>query len=252
MSTPTKSFRAAAIGVSLTLATAFALNLAASEAAIAKNAKSESAKSGNANGHSKSNGKSAPGEGKSNSGNGNSASKLGALNAAHASENALLHADPNSRVGRIALYRDTVVATQAIEADRDAAVAALGLLEEPARGSDAVSADLELNEIARSDLEDEISQLQDALDLAGGADPVIETQLEAAGQQLGLLEGEAQQLQDELGVALAYESAVSVVADFDAALAERALVERSLLEAAANKPVDDLVESEVLRLLGLD
>ena len=56
------------------------------------------------------------------------ASKLGALNAAHASANALAKAKPNSRVGKIAAYRDAnaasvVAAAAATEAATNAATA---------------------------------------------------------------------------------------------------------------------------------
>ena len=43
--------------------------------------------------------------------NGDIASKLGALNAAHASATALANASPNSRVGKIAAYRDANAAS---------------------------------------------------------------------------------------------------------------------------------------------
>ena len=51
--------------------------------------------------------------------NGNIASKLGALNAAHASAKALANASPNSRVGKIAAYRDANAAS--VTAAEDAA-----------------------------------------------------------------------------------------------------------------------------------
>lgn len=44
---------------------------------------------------------------------GSTASKLGALNAAHASPNALAHASPNSRVGKIAAYKEAINALNA-------------------------------------------------------------------------------------------------------------------------------------------
>ncbi len=45
---------------------------------------------------------------------GSTASSLGALNGAHASDTALAHASPNSRVGRIAAYRDAAATEAAI------------------------------------------------------------------------------------------------------------------------------------------
>lgn len=67
-------------------------------------AKNNNANNGNGNGNN--------GNGKAN-GNGATASSLGALNAAHANENAFLNASPNSRVGLIALYKAAVEATAA-------------------------------------------------------------------------------------------------------------------------------------------
>jgi hypothetical protein len=58
---------------------------------------------GNANGHDK--------EKKEN--HGSTASKLGALNAAHASDTALANASPNSRVGKIAAYKEAELAAKA-------------------------------------------------------------------------------------------------------------------------------------------
>ena len=52
-------------------------------------------------------------------------SELGALNAAHASPQALAHASPNSRVGRIAAYRDAVLGRAVVPSDYDLARAEL-------------------------------------------------------------------------------------------------------------------------------
>src|SRR5215470_11492875 len=53
---------------------------------------------GHANGHADASGQS--------SSQGSDASSLGALNAAHGSPNKFAHASPNSRVGKIAAYRE--------------------------------------------------------------------------------------------------------------------------------------------------
>ena len=58
---------------------------------------------------------------------GSTASKLGALNAAHASPNALAHASPNSRVGKIAAYKDSVAALNTANANLAAAQVAFVL-----------------------------------------------------------------------------------------------------------------------------
>lgn len=64
----------------------------------------------NANGASRSFTEGAKTSPSANKSKGSIASKLGALNAAHASANALANASPNSRVGKIAAYRDAAVA----------------------------------------------------------------------------------------------------------------------------------------------
>src|SRR5215470_12778943 len=76
---------------------------------------------GNGNGHGNANGHDKQAE------HGNSqgadsdddadASDLGALNAAHASPQALAHANPKSRVGRIAAYKEAELAAKAAAAD---------------------------------------------------------------------------------------------------------------------------------------
>jgi hypothetical protein len=55
---------------------------------------------------------------------GSTASQLGALNAAHASPNALAHASPSSRVGKIAAYKDSVAALNTANTNLAAAQAA--------------------------------------------------------------------------------------------------------------------------------
>src|SRR4029453_6216748 len=62
---------------------------------------------GNANGHDNVAGEN----------HGSTASKLGALNAAHASDTALANASSNSRVGKIAAYKEAELAAKAAAAD---------------------------------------------------------------------------------------------------------------------------------------
>jgi hypothetical protein len=78
---------------------------------------------GNANGHDKDHGNgNANGHDKvAGENHGSSASKLGALNAAHASDTALAHANPNSRVGKIAAYKEAELAAKTAAADAAAA-----------------------------------------------------------------------------------------------------------------------------------
>src|SRR6266850_3971193 len=69
---------------------------------------------GNANGHDKHAEKDASDDGDDD--DDADAHDLGALNAAHASDTALAHANPNSRVGKIAAYKEAEVAAKAATA----------------------------------------------------------------------------------------------------------------------------------------
>lgn len=73
---------------------------------------------GNANGHDKQAGKDKSQDADDGDAD---ASDLGALNAAHASETALAHASPNSRVGKIAAYKEAALVAK--KAADDAATA---------------------------------------------------------------------------------------------------------------------------------
>lgn len=156
-------------------------------------------------------------------GKGSTESKLGALNAAHASEQAFANASPNSRVGRIAAY------AAAVEAGREAddARAALDALD-PVAGEDLDAA------------RDEVERLRAELEEVPG-DEAIQEELEAAEASLAELE----ERQEE------YEAAETALADAEA-LAEEAGDPMDLLQAAANKPVDEEVVRAVNELLGLE
>ena len=172
-------------------------------------------------------------------------SDLGALNAAHASANALLHANPNSRVGRIAVFRDAVLATGEIEADRDAARAALDLLPPPARPSSEVQGDLDLAEIALGAANFAVADLADDV-------PIDQVALDLAVADRDTIAQSVVDLNSELAANLVYDTAAEELAALEASLLERPAVERELLEAAANKPVTDAVEAAVEGLLGLN
>ncbi len=176
---------------------------------------------------------------------GASASDLGALNAAHASANALLHANPNSRVGRIAIFRDAVLATGEIEADRDEAQAALDLLTPPTRPSSEVQGDIDLAEIALSDADGVVADLADN-------DPFDQAAYDLAVEDRDAIADGIVDLQTELASNLVYDTAAAELALLEASLLERPAIERELLEAAANKPVTDAVEAAVEDLLNLN
>lgn len=180
-----------------------------------------------------------------------SASELGALNAAHASPNALLNASPNSRVGRIAAYRDEVLAGQELEADLAAKLEELGGLTAPTRTLDLIDADLTAATLDVEGKAATVSELEGLSIAAGGLDPVIEGQLSDARIALAEAEGVQGGFETEKADAIAYETLTGEVADLELQLEDQPELERSLLEAAANKPVTDEVEAAVKKLLGL-
>lgn len=180
-----------------------------------------------------------------------SASDLGALNAAKANPNALANASPNSRVGKIAAFRDAVLAGQELEADLAEKTAILEGLTPPDSPASDIAIELgdATNETqAKADI---VSQLEADLAAAGGADPAIEAELDAARDDLTAAEVAEAALQDEYDAAVEFETVAAEVEDLTEQVAEQPEVERDLLEAAANKPVTDAVEEAVRKLLGL-
>jgi hypothetical protein len=232
------------VSVALTSAVSLATAFVTADAAFAKNSNN------NGNGNAGSNGNS----GKENHGNsankapksnGNSAADLGALNAAHASANALLHANPNSRVGRIAIFRDAVLETGVMQQERDDAQAALDLLPVPARPSSEVQAELDLAEIALGDADLLVADLADN-------DPFDQAAYDQAVQDQGDIQDNIGDLEGELLANKTYDDAAAALAELEENLLDRPAVERELLEAAANKPVTDAVELAVEEMLGLN
>ncbi len=141
---------------------------------------------GNANGHDKD-----KKEKKEN--HGSTASKLGALNAAHASDTALANASPNSRVGKIAAYKEAELAAQeaaaAVEGAQDTADAAQAaadaeqaeadaLAATPDTDGDGVTSPAELDAVAAAQAEADAAQ--DAADAAQDAADTAVADAEAA------------------------------------------------------------------------
>ncbi|WP_171235762.1 hypothetical protein [Ruegeria sp. HKCCA6837] len=178
-------------------------------------------------------------------------SELGALNAAHASPTALENAAPNSRVGRIAAYRDTVLAGEALREDLAEQLEELEDLDPPERTLSEIENDLEaaLGEV--QDNRDRVQELEQALEDAGGMDPDIEADLEEAQADLDTSVDAAKDLNDEKQAAIDYNEAVEDLGELAERVEEQDLAEREALEAAANKPVTDEVEEKVKSLLGL-
>ena len=180
-----------------------------------------------------------------------SRSELGALNAANASPNALKNASPNSRVGKIAAYRDAVLQGRVNAADLAEKMAELAALPVPARTAAEVDVDVQAAAADVAAKEAEVALLEADLAGVGGTDPVIEAELEAA--RIAVTEAEAAKaaVDAELAATVAYETLTDEVADLEQTVEDQPEVERSLLEAAANKPVTDAVEDAVKQLLGL-
>lgn len=180
-------------------------------------------------------------------------SELGALNAAHANANAFKNASPNSRVGRIAAYRDAVLAGEQLAEDLALAEAELAALPVPGRPSTEVKTELDLAAAETATAAGIVSDLEGQLTTA---DPdevaAIEGALAAARDDLAAAEQAEAALQDEYDAALDYEEAAAEVADLTQKVEDQPELETSLLEAAANKEVTPEVEAAVKKLLGLD
>jgi hypothetical protein len=151
----------------------------------------------------------------------NIASRLGSLNAAHASTTALENASPNSNVGRIAAYKEARIAADEAQDAADAAQANADALQEIA---DQLQATADEDQAA-ADEDPTNTDLQDAADEAQAA---------------------ADAAQADADAALADADAAQAAAD--AADAES---DAALDEAAINREITDEVEAAVRDLLGI-
>ena len=185
---------------------------------------------------------------------GASPSELGALNAAHASPRALANANPNSRVGRIAAYRDAVLGRADLLSDYDQARAALDAATPPARdpatiGGDIAQLDIDIGakSIELADLQAELAAAPADADTTALAGEIasLETVIDA-------LSVDRTAAQAELDAANLYDDLTALEAELRQAIADQPATELGLLEAAANKPVTDAVVAAVNNLLGLD
>ena len=174
--------------------------------------------------------------------------QLGALNAAHANENALRNASPNSRVGRIAAYRDEVLAGRETAGELEEARELLETLDAPEREIGEIRGDLRTTRDEIQTLRDEIAELELAVE-DGTAD---QADLDAARDDLRALRDTRRELRDELTEAQDYADAELLVDELEEEILLSVEESTRLLDLAANKPVTDEVEDEVQRLLGLD
>jgi hypothetical protein len=117
---------------------------------------------GNANGHGEN--------------HGSIASKLGALNAAHASDTALANASPNSRVGKIAAYKEAELAAKAAAADAATADQAVADAQAALDAALAANADVDtLNDVDQATIDGLTQDVADAEAAAATADATAQT-----------------------------------------------------------------------------
>ncbi len=179
-------------------------------------------------------------------------SELGALNAAHASPQALANASPNSRVGKLAIYAQEVGAIREIEADLAEAQAILDSMEEPTRSVEEIDGAITTAIDDKAALETQLETLQTQLAEAGGSDADIESEIEGVMGEIAAADSELESLQQERSDTEAYETASAEVDQLEADLEAQEGVTREALEAAANKEVTDEVELAVQTLLGIE
>lgn len=176
---------------------------------------------------------------------------LGALNAANASEQALQNASPNSRVGRIAAYRDQVLENEMLRAELKDATLLLDTMDAPDLTAEEFAA-LSATEAAKRDaLETEIAEIRTALNALGGENDELETALIAAEMERAEQDKIIAELDDQSANANAYWDGQVALSERQLELDELDRIAAELLAAAANKPITDGVILEVHRLLDL-
>ena len=111
--------------------------------------------------------------------------KLGALNAAHASDTALANASPSSRVGKIAAYKEAELAAKAAAADAAAADQAVADAQDALDGALAANADGDpTNDVDQATLDGLAQDVADAEAAAATADATAEAAKDEADAAL--------------------------------------------------------------------
>lgn len=164
--------------------------------------KAEAAKGGNGKGKGNGIGNAAAAGSGAQAGNGATASSLGALNAAHASPSAFLHASTNSRVGRIRAYREQAIEAAAladaaeaagmVAAEAQAAIdqanddLANGVIDQPTYDAivEQAQADIDASATALADAEAAEAEAVELLNAAANKTPVSEETRAALDQLL--------------------------------------------------------------------
>ena len=171
-------------------------------------------------------------------------SELGALNAWNANENAFQNASVDSRVGRIATYRDAVMDGAVLDDQLADLVEELANLPEP-REFPSIDADLEAANSAAETLTGTIADLEAIPDEDRTEEEVSD--LSTARDDLAAAEQTVSDLTLERETAEAYPDTVADlktdIADLTDQVLEQTAVERAALEEAANKPVSDELET---------
>jgi hypothetical protein len=132
---------------------------------------------GNANGHDKHAGKDNSAENDDSDDDDDAdAHDLGALNAAHASDTALANAAPNSRVGKIAAYKDAEIAAKAAAADAAAADQAVADAQGKLDAALAANADADpMNDVDQTTIDGLTQDVADAEAAAATVDASAQT-----------------------------------------------------------------------------
>ncbi|NVJ99975.1 MAG: hypothetical protein HWE12_00420 [Oceanospirillaceae bacterium] len=205
-------------------------------------------------------------EGKSLGNNpGSISSALGALNAAHASDNALANASANSRVGLIAAYKAAVEDGSALKTEYDAASENLTTLEaeraallETLTAQKATLEQIENDRAGLSELSNEaLLNLATELELANVEPDQLLTTIEAEySRQISTLTQDIASTEDDIA-AYDGDNGRIAVAESNLDLLEeqtegQAYLELTTLEAAANKTLSPEVMDAVNELLDIE
>ena len=179
---------------------------------------------------------------------------MGALNAANASPQALANASPNSRVGRIAAYRDAVLAGDelALVVQEQSELLETLVPVTSVAELETLKSETLLTQVQQ---EAEIAALQTALADAGGVDATLEAAIADATAALDASTAALADLDVEIATAQVqqaeYDAAADALAAAQSDLANQRHAQDDALLSAANKPVNDDVIAQLHRLLGL-
>ncbi len=173
---------------------------------------------------------------------------VSALRATRGSQVALRNASPATGILPISAYRDQVLNSSMAEAELDAAQAYLGGLPVPTRRAQDIRSDLEGTRAEITAMRHRVRALQGTLETTGIRNAA---QIAAAQQGLAAARLLAQALRVELTDARHYERAEAEVSTLTAEVATLKADAQSMLLAAAQKDVPEVLQAEVNRLLGL-